>query len=77
MSEIVEFCIRLSMVIDGMDNNTIMIFLCSFMYYVWFFRNKAVHSSEVEFKKKVTILNQSVDEFLNRGDLKDKQIAKR
>lgn len=57
--QIVESCI--SPVEDHflrmMDSNSIMMFLYTFLFHCWMFRNKMVHSGEVEFFRKIAMLN--------------------
>lgn len=61
--EIVESCIQPEVSQGGLDGDLMYVFLSSFLYYVWMFRNIGLHSSELPLSKKLLILNQAVEEF--------------
>lgn len=64
VSNIVEACINLVLMTGDMDHNSVSVFLSSFLYYVWLFRNKDIYTGELEFSRKIKLLNQAMEDFL-------------
>lgn len=63
ISEIVESYIKPKVSQESLDGDLMSVFLSSFLYYVWMFRNIKLHSSELPMSKKVLFMNQAVEEF--------------
>lgn len=66
--EIINYCINPVACQDGLDIESISVFLASLLYYVWSFRNKSIHSGDMEFSKKDFLLNNGVEEFVDKGE---------
>lgn len=65
VSEIMEACINPDWRIGGMDQKLASVFISSFLYYVWQFRNNDIYTRGLVFSRKINLLNQAVEDFLH------------
>lgn len=64
VDEIAECCINPRDIVESLDCRSTSIFLCSFLYYVWMYRNRLLHAGEIDILRTVALLNHAVDDFL-------------